>query len=114
MGDEKIKPSPAERLATLVGFDPAKRGSLSDELFKEVLEDLTEERVKKAKEAAKEQLEKAVKLREDFDKAEKSFDSQKKKFNKELGKLLNKIESQLKGEAPKDESDDSSGEDSSD
>jgi hypothetical protein len=88
------------RLSDIVGFDPAKKTKLSDELFQEVLEDVSKARIEKAKENAKVQLEKAIKLREDFARAKKDFEKQEKKFNKDLGKLLNKIEAELRGEEP--------------
>ena len=113
MSDEKQKKDPSERLKEMVKFDPSKPTGLSEELFAEVLEDVTKERIEEAKTEAKGLLEKALKLREDFGKAKKDFARQEKKFNKELGKLLNKVEAKLRGEAPKDESDDDSSEEDS-
>lgn len=87
----------SERLEKLIGFDAAKSSNLTQDLFQEVLGDIKKERFEKAKVAAREQLVKAMELREKMAKAEKEFNSQKAKFNKELGKLLNRLESSLNG-----------------
>ena len=92
--------SNAERLNRLVGFDPTKKMNATEELFAEVVDELRKEREVKAKEAAKEQLSKAVELREKMDKVRKEFEGQTAKFEKELGKLLSRLEAGLRGGKP--------------
>lgn len=87
----------SERLEKLVGFDPVKKLSATGELLKSVVSDIKKEREEKAKTAAREKLVLAFDLREKMHKAEREFESQKAKFEKELGKLLNSLESNLSG-----------------
>lgn len=94
------KQSPTERLTSMVGFDPAGSPKLTDDIFKEVMKDINEERAEKAKAKAKGLLEQAFALREQMAKARRDFEGQEKKFNKELNKLLNRLESELRGTKP--------------
>lgn len=102
MADDKNKGSNAEKLTTLLDFDPAKRPSLTQELFGEVVKEIKEERAKEAKVKAKEQLVKAMQIRESMAKAEKDFNGQKQKMEKELGKVLNQIQGILSGKCPEE------------
>ena len=86
---------PGIRLTKLAGFDPAKKPKMTNALLKEVLDELQETREQQAKERARSLLQKAIELREGMVKAEKEFNSQKQKFDKELGKILNQLESDL-------------------
>lgn len=86
-----------ERLDNLLDFDVTKKPSLTQELFGEIVKDLKDVRYETAKAAAREQITKAIELREKMYRVEKEFEAQKNKFNKELGKLLNSIESRLEG-----------------
>lgn len=97
---DKNKPNNTERLEKLCGFDPAKPLNANGSLLAEVIKELREEREEKAKVSAKEQLGKAVGLREKMIKVKREFESQTSKFDKELGKLLNRLEAGLRGEAP--------------
>lgn len=100
MADEKKANS--EKLTEMLEFDAAKRPTLTQELFGEVVKEIREERVKDAKVKAKEQLVKAMQLREQMSKAEKDFNSQKQKMEKELGKVLNQIQGILSGKCPEE------------
>jgi len=95
----------AERLEKLVGFDPVKKTPATRELFGEVVEEIRKERELKAKEAAREQLVKAFELREKMHKVKKECDAQCAKFDKELGKLLGRLESGLSGGPPPSDDD---------
>lgn len=86
-----------ERLTNLVGFDPAQHPKVTDEIFKEVMQDINEARAEKAKEKARGLLEQAFELRGQMAKARSEFERQEKKFEKELGKILNRLESELRG-----------------
>ena len=99
----------AGRLEDLIGFDASKPSNLTNDLFQEVLSDIKKERFDTAKKAAREQLVKAVELREKMVKIEREFNGQKAKFEKELGKLLSRLESSLGGRepAPEDPADNS-------
>jgi hypothetical protein len=102
MGDDKNKATNSEKLASLLEFDAAKRPTLTQELFGEVVKEIKEERAKDAKAKAKEQLVKAMQLREQMSKAEKDFNGQKQKMEKELGKVLNQIQGILSGKCPEE------------
>lgn len=102
MADTSVSKS-AEKLEGLLGFDPTKRGTLTQELFKEVVQEISKERTDKAKAQAKEHLTKAIQLREGMVKAEKDFNKEKQKFEKELGKVMNQIQGILTGKEPQEE-----------
>ena len=89
-----------ERLSSMVGFDPAKHPQVTDDVFKKVMKDIKEERAEKAAEKAKGLLEQAFALSGQMAKAASDFKRQEKKFDKELGKLINRLESELKGGPP--------------
>jgi DNA replication protein DnaD len=86
-----------ERLQEMLGFDPVGKAGLTQDLFSEVVKEIQEERTKEAKAKAKEYLIKAMQLREQMEKAKRDFDTQYKKFEKELGKVLNQIQGILTG-----------------
>lgn len=94
------KKDPGERLAEIAGFDAAKGVVLSDELFKEVLQEVTEGRRQAAKDKASSLLKQALEIRENMVKAERAFQGNQQKFNKTLGKLLNRLEAQLRNQPP--------------
>lgn len=101
--------SNSERLEKLVDFDVTRRPTLTRDLFQEIVGDLKKERYEKAKTAAREQLVKAIELREKMHKVKREFEAQEKKFEKELGKLLNSVEASLEGSnvPPETDSEDS-------
>lgn len=94
--------SNTEKLIELMTFDPVKQPGLTSGLFSEVLKEITDERAKEGKAKAKELLVKAMDLRRQMSKAEKDFNNQKQKFDKELGKFLNQINGMLSGKAPEE------------
>jgi hypothetical protein len=102
------KPDNTKRLTDLVGFDPAKKPSASETLFKEVLADIQKERDAKAREVVRTQLAEAIRLREEMHKAESEFNKQKQKFDSQLGKLLNSLENSLRGRPQVEEAEDGS------
>jgi hypothetical protein len=93
----------AERLQEMLGFDAARKGNLSQEVLGEALKEIQEERAKEGKVKAKEQLVKAMQIREQMDKASKEFNKQQQKMDKELCKILSQIEGNLRGQAVCDE-----------
>lgn len=93
----------SNKLEGLLGFDPTKRETLTQELFKEVVQEISKERTDKAKAQAKEHLTKAIQLREGMVKARRDFDREDKKFEKELGKVMNQIQGVLTGQEPHEE-----------
>lgn len=99
MADVKIN---SDKLQELLEFDPAKRPTLTQELFSEVVKEIREERAKDAKTKAKEQLVKAMQVREQMVKAKKEFEGQYNKMEKELGKTLNQIQGILSGKCPEE------------
>jgi hypothetical protein len=88
--------SQLERLTKLAGFDPAKRPKVTDEILKEVMGEIQEKREELARKRARDLMEQALKLHEEMEKEEKEFIRQKAKFNKELGKILNQLEGDLR------------------
>jgi hypothetical protein len=88
-----------QRLVELIQFDPAKPASLTQDLLSEVVKDLSDERLKAAKTQAREWIAKAIDLRTQMHKAQREFNSQMAKFEKELGKILNQVEGMLRGRA---------------
>lgn len=109
MSDQNQNAKPNDnvgKLNELLGFNPAKRHPLGPKtgvLFQDTLKEIREEREKTAKAQAKDLLLKAMNIQEEWSKAEKQFNNQKAKFDKELGKLLNQINSMLNGSDPQPE-----------
>ncbi len=95
--------SNASRLEKICGFDPTKKLSATGLLLAEVTRELREERETKAKDAARDQLKKAIELREKMHAIRKEFEGQTAKFDKELGKLLGRLEVGLRGGQPVEE-----------
>lgn len=89
-----------ERLNKLLGFDPTKRQSVTQELFKEVMDQVNADRMEKAREQAREQITKAIELRQQAAQLEKEFTGKMQKFDKELGKILSSLERSLNPNAP--------------
>ena len=85
-----------ERLTKILGYDPAKQHGGAG-VFTEALKELQEESDKQVKEQAKGLLAKAIDLRRKMNERVRTVNSEVKKFDKELGKLLNKIEAFSKG-----------------
>jgi hypothetical protein len=100
MSDQKTN---ADKLTDMLKFDAAKRPTLTQDVFADVVKEITEERVKAVKSQAKDQLVKAMGIQEQMSKAKKEFESQHKKMEKELGKILNQIQSILSGKEPEEE-----------
>ena len=67
------------------------------DVLKEALQEVSEERAEKKKESAKELIRKALDLKKQMDTAESQFTSQKKKWDKELGKVMNRINNMAAG-----------------
>lgn len=101
MSDQRKTSS--DKLQEMLGFDAAKKGTLTNDLFGEVVKEIQQERHDEAKKRAKEHLVKAINLREQMEKARKDFEGQAKKFDKELGKVLNQIQGILTGKCPDEE-----------
>lgn len=93
---------PIQRLTDLLKFDPAKK-TVGTNVFADALAEVHKKRDEANKTRAIELLEKAIDLRTKFAEVTKQFQGQEKKFNKELGKLLNSIEAMAKGNPPPSE-----------
>lgn len=89
----------ADRLSNLLGFDPAKNVSPGNEVLQEALKEINEERAKASKVAAKELLLKAIDVRTQWAGKKREFEALDKKFEKELGKLMNKLDALSKGKS---------------
>ncbi len=92
----------SDKLVDLLGFDPTKRTTISkgSKLFTEALAEITKERDEKAKGQATELFRKAIALSDERKKARQAFNSADAKFEKELGKVLNQINSLVSGKEP--------------
>lgn len=67
------------------------------DVLKEALKEVSKEDAEKKKDAAKELIRKALTLQSQMDTAERTFNSEKKKFDKELGKTLNRLKNMASG-----------------
>lgn len=61
-------------------------------VLQEALKEVSEEDMETRKKSAKEMIRKALELKKQMDDAEKQFSSQKKKWDKELGKTLQRLQ----------------------
>jgi len=96
MSDNKV--DVVKRLVDMVGFDPAKRPTPTAKLMEKVLSELQQERLTVAEGHVKEQLKEAINLREQMHKVKSEFDKQYRKFEEQLGKLLNGLENSVRGQ----------------
>lgn len=92
--------SSVDRLSKALGYDPAKQSGNGSEVFQNALKKIQKKRDEELEAKAEELLQKAIDLRMKMDEADRQFNSQKKKFDKELGKLLSRIEAFSRGESP--------------
>lgn len=88
-----------DRLSKLLGYDAAKQHG-GKSVFDEALKEIQEEKDKATKVKAKEMLQKAIDIRMKMDEIDKQYNANRNKFNKELGKLMGKIEAFSRGESP--------------
>lgn len=99
--DDQNQDRNVDRLAALLGFDPA-RESPADGVFAEAMREINEERARAQKERASQLIRQAIALREQMHHAERQFESQRRKFHKDLGKLVARIEALAAGKAAPD------------
>lgn len=83
-------------------------------ILSEALKEVNQEDVEKKKGAAKELIRKCLDLQSRMDQAERTFNAEKKKWDKELGKTINRLKNMVAGrpqnegvEEEKEESDSS-------
>lgn len=81
-----------QRATDVLGFEPTKRVATSAYILTKVKEKLQEERQKQAEEQAEKAMRQVIELCEKHAQAVRQFHSQEKKWDKELGKLLNQLE----------------------
>lgn len=91
-----------ERLREVLGFDPGSKSPGAD-VFNEVLQEVKKERAEQQKARAKEIVLEAIKIQEEQKKLKNQFEAQNKKFEKTLGKLLNRLEAMARGNEPPSE-----------
>jgi len=82
----------------------------------QAIKEVNDEQSAKKLEACKELLRSAIELEDQKKSAERRFQSEIKKFDKQLGKLINRIKGMMSGKTPEqmDEEDKESSEESSD
>jgi hypothetical protein len=73
------------------------------DVLKEALKEVSKEESEKKKVAAKDLIRKALELQDRMNTAERTFNSEKKKFDKELGKTLNRLKNMASGRPLDDE-----------
>jgi hypothetical protein len=76
--------------------------TLEFDVLKEALAEVSKEDAEKKKLAAKELIRKAMELKNRMDQARNAFNKEQTRFDKELGKLLNRIKNMAVGQ-PADE-----------
>lgn len=85
-----------QKLAEVLKFDPTVE-SFNGDILAEALKEITEERNKKIKVKAKEQISRAMELNSNMKKLKNQADAEIKKFDKELGKIMNQIRATMEG-----------------
>lgn len=88
-----------DRLCKVLQYDPAKQSGSNSSVFNKALQAVQERRDKEIQAKAEELLQQAIDLRCKMDESERQFNANKKKFEKELGKLVNRIEAYSRGES---------------
>lgn len=89
--------SPFGKLKTQLGFDPTRPAKLSQVLMAEVIADLRKGKIEEAKKKATELLTKAIDLSEKKAQADRAYRKAGQAFDKELGKVIQQINSVLEG-----------------
>ena len=90
MSDQNIDKVAA--LCTRLGFAPARQPTGDGKVLASVIEEIQKERETKVRGQLKELMVKAMDVRTTIDKARKAFDGESRKYEKELGKILNEID----------------------
>jgi hypothetical protein len=93
-----------DRLFKLLGFDPAKEVGPKDEpqggsVFAEAMREIVAERTKANKEKAVVLIRQAIELKGKWEDEERKFLVAKKKFFKDFGKVMTRIEALARGES---------------
>lgn len=93
-----------DRLFKVLGFDPGKEIGPKTEpqgggVFAEAMREVVAERTKANKEKAVVLIKQAIDLKAKWDEEEKKFLASKKKFFKDFGKVINRIEALARGES---------------
>lgn len=88
-----------EQLVSILGFDPLK-DNITKDILTEAFDELKKEKAANAKVKAKELLSKAVELHSQMTAAKREFESKINKFDKELGKLVNRLKAFANGQQP--------------
>jgi hypothetical protein len=91
-----------EQLVTILGFDPLKE-NITKDILTEAFEELRKEKAANAKVKAKELLGKAVELHSQMTVAKREYENKINKFDKELGKLVNRLKAFANGRTPAEE-----------
>ena len=81
------------------------------DILKEALEEVSKERAEERKKAAKDLIRKALDLKKQMDDAENQFLGQKRKWDKELGKVMNRLNNMASGRPLDEGSEEDSGND---
>lgn len=84
--------SGVQKLEKLLGHDPSKPFT-GGGILQEAMEEIKADRIRDAKNKAKEMLTKAMELHQAILKADQEWKAKIAKFNKELGKILSAVES---------------------
>jgi len=94
--------SPAEKLVSLLGFDPGKGDNIVSGVLGQAVQELREEKAKVGLVKAKELLTKLMALKAERDKFKREADQKVAKMDKEFGKAWSAIERIANGQPPED------------
>lgn len=103
MADEVNPQDPLARLVKLIGFHPTKETPTADPavggVFAQALLNVKKKKEAVALEAATKLFEQAFENQSKWEEVERKFNAEKKKHQKEMGKVVAKIEALAKGES---------------
>ena len=104
MANETVTGGDFDRLFKVLGFDPGKDVGPKGEIggggvFAEAMKEVVKERTEANKVKAVVLIKQAIDLKAKWDEEEKKFLGSKKKFFKDFGKVLNRIEALSRGES---------------
>lgn len=95
--------TPTQQLAEILGFDPTREAGLTKDGISDVAAELMKERSDKAKAVAKDFLSKAIDVAQKKAKLEREFKKSSEAFDKELRKLVNRLNAAVAGRPPPEE-----------
>ena len=97
-GDNNDKRDNFAELSSLLGFNPSNNQAPTKDILTKVMDTIREERSKAAQAHAEKVLRQAMDLHQQAQAAQRRYEGERAKFNKELGKLVSTLKRMTAGQ----------------